>query len=257
LSVLLGLLRAAGADTPAQLFQAATASYAAADLARAEEQFLACRDTLGDNPVVDYNLALVYLKLESPGRARVYLERTLRLAPRNRGAREQLRLLLARLQEPAPPSPSWLHALWNGLAGSLTHSGALGLAAVLNVLASAAVGLWLATGRRAWRLPAAAFGLAALASWLIAGAALHEELGPARAIIVARDASVRGGPGDAFGEIVKLTEGQAVTLLERPRLRVGPGLSLSALRDERGLWCEVRTASGARGHVRRSLLERL
>ena len=256
LLVLWGATRACPQPTdPKSLFLAATASYAAGDYAAAERQFLACREALGDNAAADYNLALVYTRLESPGRARLYLERCLRLAPRDREAREQLRLLLARLDESEPPPPSWLHALWVGLRSSLTPDSALVLCAGANVLAAAVLGLWLVWRRPRLRWPAVISVLLALATWPLAGAALREALGSPRAVVVADGAVVRGGPGDDFGEIARLTEAQAVTLLERPRLRLGPHLSVLVGRDERGLWCEVRTSSGARGYVRRSQLE--
>ena len=240
---------------PKSLFLAATASFNAGDHAAAERQFQTCLSALGDNPVVDYNLALTYMRLESPGRARVYLERCLALAPRDRAAREQLRLLLAKLNETAPPPPSWLHALWEALRGSLTVRDAVVFVAGANLLAALAVGLWLLSGKR-W-LGRLGLGLAVLAvlTWPLAGSRLAGELGGRRAVVVTESTAIRGGPGSEFGEIAPLTEGQVVTMLERPHLRFGPDLSLSIVRDERGLWCEVRAPSGARGYVRRGLIE--
>jgi hypothetical protein len=240
---------------PKALFLAATAAFNSRDYAAAERQFLACRAALGDNATVDYNLALTYLRLESPGRARVYLERCLRLAPRDGEARTQLRLLLARRNETEPPPPSWLHALWDALRRNVTLQGAVGLAAGANLLAAALVGAWLLTGRRRLGWLGLVAGLLALLTWPLAGSRVADELRGRRAIVVAESVAVRGGPGDEFGEITRLTEGQPVTMLEHPRLRLGPNLSLSTVRDERGLWCEVRAPSGARGYVRRGLIE--
>ena len=253
----LGLTVAAAAQEgdPKALFLSATAGFAAEDYAAAERQFLACRAALGDNATVDYDLALVYLRLETPGRARVYLERCLRLAPRDREAREQLRLLLARLNEAEPPPPTWLHALWEAVGHSLTLTGAFGLAAAANVVAALLVGLWLLKARRWLGWLGLCAALFAALTWLLVGSRLAEELRGRRAIVLAESAAVRGGPGDEFGEIVRLTEGQAVSLVERPRLRLAPDLSISIVHDERGLWCEVRAPSGARGYVRRGLIE--
>ncbi|MBM3472800.1 MAG: hypothetical protein FJX75_05975 [Armatimonadetes bacterium] len=251
----LGCVATAQQADPKSLFLAGTASFNAGDYASAERQFQACLSALGDNPVVDYNLALTYVRLEAPGRARVYVERGLVLAPRDRAAREQLRLLLARLNETEPPPPSWLHALWAALCGSLTAGDAVVLTAVSNLLAALVVGLWLLSGRRWLGRLGIALALVAVLTWPVLGSRLARELGGRRAVVVTQSMALRGGPGNEFGEIARLTEGQVVITLERPHLRFGPDLSLSIVRNERGLWCEVRAPSGARGYVRRGLIE--
>jgi hypothetical protein len=240
---------------PKALFLAGTASFNSGDYASAERQFQACLSGLGDNPVVDYNLALTYVRLESPGRARVYVERCLALTPRDRAAREQLRLLLTKLNETTPPPPSWVHALWAAVCGSLTVGDAVALTAVANLLAALVVGLWLLAGRRWMGRVGIALGLLAVLTWPVAGSRLAGALDGRRAVVVTQSMALRGGPGNEFGEIARLTEGQVVIMLERPRLRLGPDLSLSVVRNERGLWCEVRAPSGARGYVRRGLIE--
>ena len=254
-----GLVGPASAQSPdpKASFLAATAAFNAGDYTAAETQFQACRSALGENPAVNYNLALTYLRLDSPGEARAALERCLAQAPGDREAQDQLRLLLAKLGESEPPPPSWLHASWQGVRGAVTLRGAVLLAAGADLAAALVVGLWLLTGRRWMGRAGLVLSLAAVLTWPVAGSHLAQALDGRRAIVTTESAVVRGGPGDDFGEILRLTEGQAVTLLERPRLRLGPSLSISAVRDERGLWCEVRAPSGARGYVRRGLIEPL
>ncbi|MGQ9730419.1 MAG: hypothetical protein ACUVX8_04025 [Candidatus Zipacnadales bacterium] len=240
-----------------QLFLSATAAFAARDYVSAERQFLECRNRVGDNPAVDYNLGVVYLRLESLGRARLYFERCLKLAPRDREAREQLRLVLAKLDEAEPPPPSWVHATWLVLRNALTGEEAIGLAAMLSLCAALLIGLWLLSPRR-WLGGVALFAaLLAVAGWTLGGSHIAEMLGDQRAIVVSEAASLRSGPGDEFGEITRLSEGQVVLLLEPPRLRLGPGVSITLERDEDSLWCEVRTKSNTRGYIRRSLVERI
>lgn len=242
-------------QSPKELFLAATAAFAAGNYSAAERQFAACRRALGDNATVDFNLGMTYLRLEELGRARVCLERAQRLAPRDRQTSDQLRGLYARLEQPLPPPPSWLHALWEGLRGALTYSETIALASLSALAAALLVGLWLLTSRRRWGLAAALACVIALPLWSLAIAAIAERAGPELAIVVADAASVRGGPGGDFGEIARVPEGAGVRVLERPCMRFGADLALHVAHPEGRLWCEVRTSSGVRGYVRRSLIE--
>lgn len=255
LSLFLASAALARPPTPKELFLSGTASFAGGNYTAAERQFLACRRALGDNAAVDFNLAMTSLRLEELGRARVYLERAQRLAPRDRALADQLRGLYARLDTAAPPSPSWLHAMWDAARTGLTYPEALALATVIGLAAAGLIGTWLLTDRRRWGLAALVMSAAAVLMGSVALAKLAEALGPPRAIVVAESASVRGGPGGEFGEIGRLSEGVDVRLLERPQVRFGPGPALRVTREDQGLWCEVRAPSGMRGYVRRSLLE--
>jgi tetratricopeptide (TPR) repeat protein len=240
---------------PKTLFLAATASFAAGNYTAAERQFLACRRAVGDNTAIDHNLGVTYLRLEELGRARAWLERARKLAPRDRETRDQLRALYSRLDQPVPPPPSWLHALWQGARDGLTYGEALALATLAGLAAALLVGLWLLGERRAVGWLAAVAVAAAAFTWSIALAKAAEQLGPQRAIVVGEGASLRGGPGEEFGEIARLSEGAEVWALAGPRLRLGAGAALRVVREEGGVWCEVRAAAGARGYIRRSLIE--
>ncbi len=246
---------AQGQQSPKELFLAATAAFAAGNYPAAERQFLTCRRTLGDNATVDFNLGVTYLRLEELGRARVYLERAQRLAPRDRQTRNQLRGLYARLEQPVPPPPSWLHALWAGARGRLTYSEAIALAALSALLVALLIGLRLLTDRRRWGWAAGVACLVAAPLGALAIAAIAGKIGLQPAVVVAPSASLRGGPGEEFGEIARLPEGAEVQVLERPRVWLGSGLALRVAHPEGGLWCEVRAPSGARGYMRRSLIE--
>ncbi len=256
LAVLAGAMSAAD-QTPQQAFLSAMASFGNGDYAAAERHFSACRRAVGPHPAIDYNLALTYLRLEQPGRARLYLERVLKASPRDRQARRQLRHVLARLDQTTPPAPSGLHALWDGLKGRLTCREAVNAAALLLFLAALIAGTWLLNGKRALGWISVAALAVAGAAWLLSGAKLAEELGGPRAIVVSDSAALRGGPGEQFAEVARLSQGSAVALLARPRVRIGPGLAISVTRDTQGLWCEVRAPSGARGYIRQSSIELL
>ena len=242
-------------QAPEALFQSATASFVAGDYQAAEWQFRACLDALGDDPTVDYNLAMTFLRLEQPGRARAFLERAAQLAPGDREIARRLQLVLTQLDQTPPPPASWLHALWARAKGRLTAPQAVGLTATLNLLAALFLGLWLLTKRRRFGLAGLVAAGLALGSWPLAWAKVTERTGPPRAIVVETSVALRGGPGESFGELQRLAEGAVVTLRERPGLRFGPGLSVRTDPVEKGLWCEVRTASGARGYVRGALIE--
>ncbi len=242
-------------ETPKEAFLAGMASFSQGDYATAERHFSACRRLVGPHPAIDYNLALTCLHLEQPGRARVYLERVLKVSPRDRAARRQLHQVLARLDQPTPPAPSGLHALWDGLKSRVTCREAISAAALLFVLAAAIAGTWLVNGRRRLTWLGVAALAVAISAWSLAGAKLAEELGGQRAIVVSDTASLRGGPGEQFAEVGRLSEGTAVVLLVRPRLHLGPGPAIGVARGTKGLWCEVTVPSGARGYIRRSSIE--
>ena len=242
-------------QTPEQAFVAGIAGFREGDYAAAERHFAACRRAVGGHPAIDFNLALTHLRLEQPGQARVYAERVLKQAPRDRAARELLRRVLARLDQPPPPSPSGLHALWDGLKASLTCREAVNIAALLFCLAALTLGGWLLTEKRALGWAGLVACMLAASMWSLAGAKMTEELAGERAIVVADSAALRGGPGEQFAEIARLSEGSTVTLLARPHLRLGPGLALRLTYDSQGLWCEVKAPSGARGYIRKSLIE--
>ena len=242
-------------QTPEQAFVAGIAGFREGDYAAAERHFAACRRAVGGHPAIDFNLALTHLRLEQPGQARVYAERVLKQAPRDRAARELLRRVLARLDQPPPPSPSGLHALWDGLKASLTCREAVNIAALLFCLAALTLGGWLLTEKRALGWAGLVACMLAASMWSLAGAKMTEDLAGERAIVVADSAALRGGPGEQFAEIARLSEGSTVTLLARPHLRLGPGLALRLTYDSQGLWCEVKAPSGARGYIRKSLIE--
>jgi len=242
-------------QSPKELFLAATAAFAAGNYSATERQFIACRRALGDNATVDFNLGMTHLRLEELGRARVCLERAQRLAPRDRQTRDQLQGLYARLEQPVPPPPSWLHALWEGMRGGLTYAETIALASLSTLAAALLVGLWLLTDRRRWGWAAVLACVIAVPLGSLAIAAIAERVGPQPAIVVADAAFIRGGPGEEFGEIMRVPEGTDVCVLERPHVQLGADLALRVARSEGGLWCEVRTSSGVRGYVRRSLIE--
>jgi len=235
-------------------FQSATAAYSAGEYQKAESQFRKCLGEIGDDPTVHFNIAMTCLRLEQRGLAMAHLLASRSLSPRDDEVQRQLRVMRAELDQIEPPPASWLHALWGGLRDGLTYDEVLWFAALVTLATSGLLGLWLLTGRRRFQWPGIIAIAFALVAWGLAGAKIVERIGPPAAIVTDSSIPLRGGPGEEFGEIERLSEGSAVTILERPRLHVGPGLSVGVGRDDLGLWAEVRAASGARGYARRNQL---
>lgn len=82
-----------------QSFVAGNAAYESGDYEKAIEHYKGLVDTGVENPDLYYNLANAYYKSNNLARAVLFYERTLRLTPRDRDARENLSLLRMQLKD--------------------------------------------------------------------------------------------------------------------------------------------------------------
>ncbi|MCZ6767038.1 MAG: tetratricopeptide repeat protein [bacterium] len=82
-----------------QSFVAGNAAYESGDYGKAIEHYRGLVDTGVENPDLYYNLANAYYKSNNLARAVLFYERTLRLTPREKDARENLSLLRRQLKD--------------------------------------------------------------------------------------------------------------------------------------------------------------
>jgi tetratricopeptide (TPR) repeat protein len=241
LALALGAVTAsATASAPRARLDAANGAYRAGDFAAAAAGYEAVLAAGWESPTVHLNLGNARLRLGHRGLAAASYSRALRLEPRDRDARANLRL--ARLNTTggiagAAPLPVLARA------GEVVPEGVL-----VGVLALAWALLWvvLALRRRApagTRGPLAALAVAtalaaAAAAALLAGSTLARR--SLVAVVTAPTAGLRDGPEPVLRPVRELPEATALRVLETRE---------DALR--------VRTEDGVEGWVRAEDLERL
>ena len=223
-SLLLSLPLGAQADSLRDVFARGNAAHARGDYASAVREYEALVQSGIDDPDVCFDLASAYGALGKYGQAIRYFQHTLRLAPRDDGAREGLRLARQALGErqaqargeaivvDRPPLTEALFAPFtsDGLAIALLV--AIWLATVLFLvlpsLRAEAVRLGVGIGS-ALALAVALFsalGVGAKADWGRAGQ---------RAVVLRDAAAMREGPDDAARMIGELAEGEGVRVVAR------------------------------------------
>jgi tetratricopeptide (TPR) repeat protein len=177
-----------------------------------------------------FNLGNAWFKSGEPGRAILAYRQAEDIAPRDPDLRANLRFV--RSQVPAPTMPP---SRWEGWLGGLTVN-------EWTVLASAAVWLWLLqlvavqlwTGwRAALRVPVRCAGLASLVLCLGLGAEVTLR-SDQTAVVIAREATVRGGPLEEAQPVVTAHDGAELPVL-----------------DQKDNWLEVRAGSRSTGWLRR------
>ena len=234
-----------------QAFQAALDAQTKGNLETAEKAYLGLLDRTGPDPAIYFNLAVLEGSRDRVGAARAYLERALRLAPRDRVLRAEWSRAIVRCEQPEPPPRSWLHAVGRWAASHVTLKEALALETIIFTVGVAGLGLGLVRRTAPRWLKGVLVGVVAM--WvllvgLVVGK-LYDELGPRPAVVVTAGAALRTGPGDEFGEVAPLPEGCKLRLVGRSRCELGGAGLLRRRADEGVLWLEAQLGSGARGFV--------
>ncbi len=207
------------ASTPAELFEQGNTDY---EEGRFEDAAAAYRQILQyglEDPRVHYNLGNALFKAGRLGSAILHYERTLRLDPTDREARQNLEfargLILDRVAEPEIPYPlriarDWLDRRSTGATAAVflvVYLAAAGLAGALPLTRS--------TGRRR----VLAYG--AIAAGLVAalsGAALYYKTSQAsseHAIVLGERLDVRSGPAEDNTVLFTVHEGTRVEIRNR------------------------------------------
>ncbi len=205
-----GAARAARADAA---FDAANRSYAQGQFAEAIQGYEEIRQSGLASPALLFNLGNACLKADQIGKAIACYRIGLRIAPRDRDMRANLKLARARIGTPAAPGESrW----WAWLGWLTLDEWTLAAAASFWAwLILAAAGLWNPARPAPWRR----------ATWTLAGATLalaiglalaaHRHFRSAGAVVVIDDASARYGPLEEARIHFHLRDGAEVRILDR------------------------------------------
>jgi tetratricopeptide (TPR) repeat protein len=219
----------ARAASPAEQFARANAAYEAQDYARA----VALYDSVLERHVsaaAHYNRGNAYFKLGQVGRAVADYNRALALAPLDAAVRHNIEY--AR-QFRADKSLVAENPLARGLTGFLRllpAPTARVLAGATFLTALLALALVLVTGRRLFGWAGIGIGVvflylqAATFSWSVF-------IGPARAVVVAPELTLRSGPGDEYKDLAVVHDGLEVVVRERR-----PGWALVQVPGGAGGW---------------------
>jgi tetratricopeptide (TPR) repeat protein len=234
---------AAGAESPAALYNAGNAAYGKGDFAGAIENYRAALGQGASSADLYYNLGNACLKAGRLGPAVAAYERALRLAPRDPDLAHNLRFARVQIKGKLPQVERgfWLQT-WDQARDSFSLNELLTLLSVGWLL----LGLGLA-GRiffrpAAPRIAASAtlgVGLALLVLFApLTLAKLKQEVWNSRAVVQAERTPARSGPGPQNAELFELFEGMEVNVKQ----------------CESG-YCEVRVPGGLMGWIQAGTFE--
>ncbi|MEE9269596.1 MAG: tetratricopeptide repeat protein [Candidatus Krumholzibacteria bacterium] len=222
--------------SPSGLFARANSLYESGDYAGAIDAYLGVVNSGVVHATLYYNLGNSYYKVNDLGKAVLFYERSLRLAPRDRDVRENLSLVRTQLKDkqfvaeknPVIKGISWLHdnlrtgeMFW---FASLSYLLLCTLAIVFILRRTRAVSIWYR--RLSLLSPARLLGLTltqellvaiALVSILAATSAsssylkLQREMHPRDAVVLAREIPVFGSPTEDATLQFRIHEGTTVT----------------------------------------------
>ena len=241
--VLASCVAALAADSKALAaqFTAGNQAYAAGDYVRARDAYLQAYAAGATGPNLCYNLGNVYTKLGDGPRAVLWYRRALRLAPRDRAAAANLKLVLAGIPDTIPDvPPTWVHAAGRWL---VAHFSLGELAAGSALCWWALVGLIVYQLRirrlpgRKRLLPWGMGGLLALLL-LLTFVRWQRDWGTHRGVVVAQKVTLLSGPGGTFDHVVEAPGGLDVQIV-----------------TDRGAWLQVRVPTGVIGWAQRSDIE--
>jgi uncharacterized protein YgiM (DUF1202 family) len=231
---------AAAEDSALALHERALSLYEAEDYDGAVEAFQEVLAAGVNDPRVHYNLGNAYFKAGRLGFAILHYRKAMEMAPRDEDIRSNLEyarfLALDSIEENARTDTrvrDWLDRI--------TVREVLLVASALWVLAAVALVGWQLGGRR--RL-FRRFGSVLLLAWaavmVVAVVVDHRARNRNEAVVLAREATVRNGPGETFDTAFVLHEGAE-----------------AVVEGERGQWTEISLPGELRGWIRSDRIGRL
>lgn len=199
LLVLLAFLQPAPRGEAERLFELGTTLAAEGDTAGAVAAWEGAWDTGWRSAAAESNLGTVALGRGDVGRARLHLERAVRIAPLDAGVARELAAVRER-SGAAPPSV--VGRVWGGVVGVV---GPGGLVALALALVFGALGLFLLGRRR----PAGVVGALGAVAVVAAGAALWQA-GRSEGVVLAEAADVRASPSPTAPPVARVRAGELV-----------------------------------------------
>lgn len=230
---------AAAEDSALALHDRGLALYEAEDYDGAIEAFREVLAAGVDDPRVHYNLGNAYFKAGRLGFAIWHYRKALELAPRDEDIRSNLEyarfLALDSIEANARTDTrvrDWLDRV--------TAREVLLGASALWVLAALAMIGWQLAGARAFRRIGAGLLVVWAAAIVVAGVVDHRGRNRSEAVVLAREAIVRNGPGETFDTAFLLHEGAE-----------------AVVEGERGQWTEISLPGELRGWIGSDQIGRL
>lgn len=225
----------AGENTPVAEFNSANALYRDGDFTGALAGYETAIAAGIENPDLYYNASNAAFRAGLLGKAILYQERALRLAPSDKDARANLAYLETLRQDVESADDNPLVAMIAGWYGrQLAESFALGSAlAFASALILATLALFAAGWRRTamWISTGALLAVFAVSTGLFAQK-LHHDLTVTEAIVLAPEVNVHSGPGVDNTSVFTLHEGTKV-----------------AVEQNQDGWNLIRIESGAAGWI--------
>lgn len=232
-------------DDPDRLWDAANAAYGEGDYDRAAELYEAILDKDLHSAALYYNLANALFKHGELGRAILYYNRALRLAPSDEDIRHNLEYAERMTKDNIEAVPefflnSWLRAL-RGSMGCTAWT----LLSLAMFAAMCALGLVYLLSQRLSARKAGFYGMLAaltlfVATTLFALSGRRAALDRDEAIVMGSAVSVKSSPDRSATDLFVLHEGTRVTV----------GATLDG-------WAEIRIADGNKGWIEIGRIERI
>lgn len=234
-------LGAMAEDPRSTKWESAAASYASGDYATSARTYEELVKEGARSWELYYNLGAAYFKDNQLGRAVLNFERAAVLDPGNEDVEHNLAVAQSRTVDKIESIPQFFVLEWITATGGMM--GADGWAIVGVVLLAVALGftvLWRLRKSRFASIVAVVAALLMAVSFLYAHSA-YSTMGQSDSAIVINTASVvRSSPDSAGKELFVLHEGSKVTIV-----------------DQIGSWLEVRIASGGKGWVTTTDIEKI
>ena len=232
-------------DDPDQLWEAANAAYGAGDYDRAAELYEAIAEKNLHSAALYYNLANALFKKNELGRAILYYNRALRLAPADEDIRHNMEYAERMTKDNIEAVPEFFLNSWlRSLRGSMGCT-AWTLLSLVMFAAMCALGLVYLLSQRIATRKTGFYGMMAalvlfVATTLFAWSERRAILDRDEAIVIGSAVSVKSSPDRSATDLFVLHEGTKVTV----------GATLDG-------WAEIRIADGNKGWIEIGRIERI
>lgn len=231
--------------TADELWQAANAAYTAGDYGRAAELYTAIVDKGMYSAPLYYNLANALFKGGETGRAILYYNRALRLAPGDEDIRHNLEYAERSTKDKIEEIPEFFLVSWAKSVRSTMSCTAWTILSLVLLVAALSLGLIYLLAQRIAMRKAGFYGMVAavvcfIASTLMALSERNMLVERNEAVVMSSALSVKSSPDKSATDLFVLHEGTVVTI----------GNTVEG-------WAEIRIADGNKGWVETERIERI
>lgn len=231
--------------TADELWQAANTAYTAGDYGRAAELYTAIVDKGMYSAPLYYNLANSLFKEGETGRAILFYNRALRLAPGDEDIRHNLEYAERTTKDKIEEIPEFFLTSWIKALRSTMSCTAWTILSLVLLVAALALGLFYLLAQRIAIRKTGFYGMVAalvcfIASTLMAWSERNMLVERNEAVVMSSAISVKSSPDKSATDLFVLHEGTVVTI----------GNTVEG-------WAEIRIADGNKGWVETERIERI